>query len=181
MFKPVRVVATIIFLAMIVMIFVSAFVLNSGTLSISKPSPPSSSSRFPYARTRSSLRRPRVPRIPMVHAVVYSVRALRSSQGIRHVIILGPCNHPYLALVLATVRQCCYEYLFDEIFVWVAQSPIYNVLRSSIIRKYHAIYSHRLLRITQERGQRTRHPHASYSTPRTDYQQRLRSSFEVVL
>ncbi|KAI9446675.1 SFT2-domain-containing protein [Lactarius indigo] len=34
MFKPVRVVATIIFLAMIIMIFVSAFVLSSGTLCI---------------------------------------------------------------------------------------------------------------------------------------------------
>ncbi|KAI9465985.1 SFT2-domain-containing protein [Lactarius psammicola] len=34
MFKPVRVVATIVFLAMIVMIFVSAFVLSSGTLCI---------------------------------------------------------------------------------------------------------------------------------------------------
>jgi hypothetical protein len=36
MFKPVRVIATIIFLSMIIMIFVSAFVLHSGTLSISK-------------------------------------------------------------------------------------------------------------------------------------------------
>ncbi|KAI9428693.1 SFT2-domain-containing protein [Lactarius indigo] len=34
MFKPVRVVATIVFLAMIIMIFVSAFVLSSGTLCI---------------------------------------------------------------------------------------------------------------------------------------------------
>ena len=109
MFKPVRVVAAIIFLAMIVMIFISAFALNNGTLCISKPSPPSSSSRFPYARTRSSLRHPRVLRIPMVHAVVYSVRALRSSQGVRQVIILlAPCNHPYLALVLATVRLCLF-------------------------------------------------------------------------
>ncbi|KAI9438843.1 SFT2-domain-containing protein [Lactarius psammicola] len=33
-FKPIRVVATIVFLAMIVMIFVSAFVLSSGTLCI---------------------------------------------------------------------------------------------------------------------------------------------------
>lgn len=41
MFKPVRVVATIIFIAMIIMIFISAFVLRSGPLSISKlqPSP----------------------------------------------------------------------------------------------------------------------------------------------
>ena len=36
MFKPVRVVATIVFLAMIIMIFISAFVLHSSTLSISK-------------------------------------------------------------------------------------------------------------------------------------------------
>jgi len=34
MFKPVRVVATIIFIAMIIMIFISAFVLSSGPLSI---------------------------------------------------------------------------------------------------------------------------------------------------
>jgi len=34
MFKPVRVVATIVFLAMIVMIFISAFVLGNGTLCI---------------------------------------------------------------------------------------------------------------------------------------------------
>lgn len=34
MFKPVRVVATIVFLAMVVMIFISAFVLGSGTLCI---------------------------------------------------------------------------------------------------------------------------------------------------
>lgn len=34
MFKPVRVVATIVFLAMIAMIFVAAFVLNNGTLCI---------------------------------------------------------------------------------------------------------------------------------------------------
>jgi hypothetical protein len=42
MFKPVRIVATVVFLAMIVMIFISAFVLGNGTLSISKfsPSPP---------------------------------------------------------------------------------------------------------------------------------------------
>ena len=39
MFKPVRVVATIIVFAMIIMIFVSAFVLRSGTLSISKSFP----------------------------------------------------------------------------------------------------------------------------------------------
>jgi hypothetical protein len=39
MFKPVRVIATILVLSMIVMIFVSAFVLNSGTLSISKRRP----------------------------------------------------------------------------------------------------------------------------------------------
>ena len=39
MFKPVRVVATIVFLAMIVMIFVSAFVLGNGTLCISKSLP----------------------------------------------------------------------------------------------------------------------------------------------
>ena len=36
MFKPVRVVATIVFLAMIIMIFISAFVLNNGTLCISE-------------------------------------------------------------------------------------------------------------------------------------------------
>ena len=36
MFKPVRVVATIVFLAMIIMIFISAFVIGSSTLSISK-------------------------------------------------------------------------------------------------------------------------------------------------
>ena len=36
MFKPVRVVATIVFLAMIIMIFISAFVIRSSTLSISK-------------------------------------------------------------------------------------------------------------------------------------------------
>lgn len=41
MFKPVRVVATIVFLAMIVMIFVSAFVLGNGTLCISKSLPSS--------------------------------------------------------------------------------------------------------------------------------------------
>lgn len=50
MFKPVRIIATVIFLSMIVMIFISAFVLNSGTLSISEPScyvssPPRCSSR----------------------------------------------------------------------------------------------------------------------------------------
>lgn len=39
MFKPVRVVATIVFLAMIVLIFVAAFVLGNGTLCISKPLP----------------------------------------------------------------------------------------------------------------------------------------------
>jgi hypothetical protein len=37
MFKPVRIVATVVFLAMIVMIFISAFVLGNGTLCISKP------------------------------------------------------------------------------------------------------------------------------------------------
>jgi hypothetical protein len=36
MFKPVRVVATIVFLAMIIMIFISAFVIGSSTLCISK-------------------------------------------------------------------------------------------------------------------------------------------------
>ena len=36
MFKPVRVVATIVFLAMIIMIFISAFVIRSSTLCISK-------------------------------------------------------------------------------------------------------------------------------------------------
>jgi hypothetical protein len=36
MFKPVRVVATIVFLAMIIMIFISAFVIDSSTLCISK-------------------------------------------------------------------------------------------------------------------------------------------------
>lgn len=46
MFKPVRVVATIIFLAMVIMIFVSAFVLNSGTLSISKLQPSPLPSQF---------------------------------------------------------------------------------------------------------------------------------------
>jgi len=39
MFKPVRVVATIVFLAMIVMIFISAFVLGNGTLCISESRP----------------------------------------------------------------------------------------------------------------------------------------------
>jgi hypothetical protein len=39
MFKPVRVVASIIFLSMIVMIFISAFVLDNGTLCISKRHP----------------------------------------------------------------------------------------------------------------------------------------------
>ena len=39
MFKPVRVVATIVFLAMIVMIFISAFVLGNGTLCISESLP----------------------------------------------------------------------------------------------------------------------------------------------
>jgi len=39
MFKPVRIVATVVFLAMIVMIFISAFVLSNGTLCISKFSP----------------------------------------------------------------------------------------------------------------------------------------------
>jgi len=34
MFKPVRIVATVVFLAMIVMIFISAFVLGNGTLCI---------------------------------------------------------------------------------------------------------------------------------------------------
>jgi hypothetical protein len=36
MFKPVRVVATIVFLAMIIMIFISAFVIRSSTLAIGK-------------------------------------------------------------------------------------------------------------------------------------------------
>lgn len=36
MFKPVRIVATIVFLAMIAMIFISAFVLGNGTLCISE-------------------------------------------------------------------------------------------------------------------------------------------------
>jgi hypothetical protein len=36
MFKPVRIVATVVFLAMIVMIFISAFVLGNGTLCISE-------------------------------------------------------------------------------------------------------------------------------------------------
>ena len=36
MFKPVRVVATIVFLAMIIMIFIAAFVIRSSTLCISK-------------------------------------------------------------------------------------------------------------------------------------------------
>ncbi len=36
MFKPVRILATVVVLAMIVMIFVSAFVLNNTTLCISK-------------------------------------------------------------------------------------------------------------------------------------------------
>jgi hypothetical protein len=36
MFKPVRIVATAVFLAMIVMIFISAFVLDNGTLCISE-------------------------------------------------------------------------------------------------------------------------------------------------
>jgi len=40
MFKPVRIVASIVFLAMIVMIFISAFLLNNGTLCISKPTTP---------------------------------------------------------------------------------------------------------------------------------------------
>ena len=40
MFKPVRIVATVVFLAMIVMIFISAFVLSNGTLCISKFSLP---------------------------------------------------------------------------------------------------------------------------------------------
>jgi hypothetical protein len=39
MFKPVRIIATVIFLSMIIMIFISAFVLNSGTLSISERRP----------------------------------------------------------------------------------------------------------------------------------------------
>jgi hypothetical protein len=36
MFKPVRVIATVVFLAMIIMIFISAFVIGSSTLCISK-------------------------------------------------------------------------------------------------------------------------------------------------
>lgn len=36
MFKPVRIVATIVFLAMIIMIFISAFVIHSSTLCIGK-------------------------------------------------------------------------------------------------------------------------------------------------
>ena len=36
MFKPVRIVATVVFLAMIIMIFISAFVIGSSTLCISK-------------------------------------------------------------------------------------------------------------------------------------------------
>jgi len=39
MFKPVRVVATIVFLVMIVMIFISAFVIKSSTLCIGKHTP----------------------------------------------------------------------------------------------------------------------------------------------
>jgi len=39
MFKAVRIVATIVFLAMIVMIFISAFVFGNGTLCISESSP----------------------------------------------------------------------------------------------------------------------------------------------
>ncbi len=36
MFKPVRIVATIVFLAMIIMIFISAFVIHNSTLCFSK-------------------------------------------------------------------------------------------------------------------------------------------------
>ena len=96
MFKPVRVVATIVFLAMIIMIFISAFILGNGTLCISESPLPLLFFLFlsPFLALCSnegcSLRRARVPRVPLVHAIVHPLCAHCSAQSVWNGITLSP-------------------------------------------------------------------------------------------
>jgi hypothetical protein len=94
MFKPVRIVATVVVLAMIAMIFISAFVLSNGTLCISKFlalfSPPllalCSSEGYSFRRTR-------VPCIPLVHVIIHSLCAGGRSQSVETWMMLVPRSH----------------------------------------------------------------------------------------
>lgn len=104
MFKPVRIIATILFIASIALIFVGAFVLRSGVrntllvitsqhhidrsliiqqlLCISKLLSRFLSCVMP--EYRSSFRHHRVPCVYMVHTFVYPIRTFRGSQSIRY-------------------------------------------------------------------------------------------------
>jgi hypothetical protein len=89
-------VATIVFLAMIAMIFISAFVLGNGTLCISE-SPYFLSLSITVSGTLltegCSLCRARVPRVPLVHAIVYPLCTHCSPQGVRNGITLSLRHH----------------------------------------------------------------------------------------
>lgn len=123
MFKPVRVVATIIFLGSIVLVFIGAFVINSDVrrrlcLTLLPSLLTSSTSavtmhqcvlatihlRACYADFLCySPRYRRIPRLHVVHAFVHSVRAHGGTQGIRHVMP----NAAYEPGVLYSKCRCC--------------------------------------------------------------------------
>jgi hypothetical protein len=105
MFKPVRIVAAIVFLAMIAMIFISAFLLNNGTLCISESPPLHFLSPFLALCSSKgcSLRRARVPRVPLVYAIVYPLCAHGNSQSFWDGIMLSPrYHHTYHFPILVT-------------------------------------------------------------------------------
>lgn len=90
MFKPVRVVATIVFLGSIALVFVGAFVIGNEILCIG-----ASLCLIIYSSTHNSMRPHsirdnRISRIHMVHALVHPLRTVRRAQDGRHGVILLP-------------------------------------------------------------------------------------------
>jgi hypothetical protein len=137
MFKPVRVVATIVFLAMIIMIFISAFVLHSSTLSISKHTSVVASVQL--LKRGCSIRRARVPRLPLVYVVVHSLRAQCRAQSVRSflnalitypIITLYNPSSDCLGLSVMLLRVICFVLDTCTGFIFrVVRSTIYHALR----------------------------------------------------